>query len=220
MLSLAEENYLKQIFRLSRPGKSVTTNAIAQTVQTKASSVTDMLNKLSAKKLIEYKKYQGVNLTSLGKKTALIIVRKHRLWEYFLAEKLKFPWENVHTIAEELEHIQSDELIQKLDQYLGYPKFDPHGDPIPDKNGNLPSLPSTIHLTKGKIGVNYKLVAVCDDREEFLVFLNKTGIKLNCLINIKNRFEFNNTLELEIKSSKKTIILDESVQEKLLIQKK
>lgn len=220
MLSLAEENYLKQIFRLSRPGISVSTNAIAQTVQTKASSVTDMLNKLSAKKLIEYKKYQGVNLTSLGKKTALLIVRKHRLWEYFLAEKLKFPWENVHTIAEQLEHIQSDELIQKLDQYLGFPKFDPHGDPIPDKNGNLPSLPSTLNLTKGKVGVNYKLVAVCDDREEFLVFLNKTGIKLNCLISVKNRFEFNNTLELEIKSTKKTIILDESVQEKLLIQKK
>src|SRR5690554_5916872 len=141
MFSDSEENYLKSIFHLQRLSEDgVSTNAIADRMQTKASSVTDMLKKLADKDLVNYIKYQGVTLTNKGKKTAASIIRKHRLWEVFLVEKLDFNWDEVHEIAEQLEHIQSEKLIKKLDAFLGYPKKDPHGDPIPDADGEIISV--------------------------------------------------------------------------------
>ena len=138
MLSLAEENYLKAIYHLSEDGtKDVLTNALADSLSTKAASVTDMIKKLSAKSLISYKKYYGVNVTAKGKSQALQVIRKHRLWETFLVQKLDFTWDEVHEIAEQLEHIQSPRLIEKLDEFLDYPTVDPHGDPIPNGKGKI-----------------------------------------------------------------------------------
>src|SRR5580693_6558937 len=137
MNTFTEENYLKAIYHLSLQSESVSTNQIAASLNTKAASVTDMLKKLADKELINYTKYQGVTLTPQGEKIAVSIIRKHRLWEYFLVEKLNFKWDEVHDVAEELEHISSKELADRLDQFMGYPKYDPHGDPIPDSNGKL-----------------------------------------------------------------------------------
>jgi DtxR family transcriptional regulator, Mn-dependent transcriptional regulator len=132
IFTLSEENYLKAIYHLSKEeDESVSTNALAERLETTAASVSDMLKKLAKKELIEYKKYQGVNISEKGKRVALQIIRKHRLWEVFLVEKLSFNWDEVHEIAEQLEHIDSPTLVKRLDEFLGYPKFDPHGDPIP-----------------------------------------------------------------------------------------
>src|ERR1700754_3538559 len=136
----SEENYIKSIFHLQQETGLVNTNSLAAEMKTRPASVTDMLKKLKSKKLLQYEKYKGFKLNEAGKKAALDIVRKHRLWEFFLVEKLKFDWDKVHPIAEELEHISSEELIQRLDNFLGNPSFDPHGDPIPDKNGKIPVI--------------------------------------------------------------------------------
>ena len=135
--STSEENYIKTIFHLQNGQNTVTTNELAERLRTKPASVTDMMKKLKAKKLLHYQPYQGFRLTNEGKKVALDIIRRHRLWEFFLAEKLKFKWDEVHAVAEHLEHVSSKKLIDKLDEYLGYPKFDPHGDPIPDSLGKM-----------------------------------------------------------------------------------
>src|SRR6201990_2370199 len=137
MNTLAEENYLKSIYHLSLDAVNVSTNQLAAFLNTKASSVTDMLKKLSDKGLINYTPYQGVTLTAAGEKIAVNIIRKHRLWEYFLVEKLGFKWDEVHEMAEEMEHISSNELIDRLDKFMGFPKYDPHGDPIPDCDGHF-----------------------------------------------------------------------------------
>ncbi|MBV1888574.1 MAG: metal-dependent transcriptional regulator, partial [Urechidicola sp.] len=137
-LSYTEENYLKAIFSLSiKNENAVSTNDIANKLNTKASSVTDMIKKLADKKLVDYKKYQGATLTKKGLKIAVSIVRNHRLWEVFLVEKLDFTWDKVHDLAEQLEHIKSEQLTEKLDTFLGHPTHDPHGDPIPDKDGKI-----------------------------------------------------------------------------------
>jgi DtxR family Mn-dependent transcriptional regulator len=135
--SVSEENYIKAIFHLQKESPQVSTMRLAGALQTKPASVTDMMKKLKLKKLLNYKPYYGFRLSAEGNRVALGIVRRHRLWEYFLAEKLEFKWDEVHEIAEHLEHVSSRKLIDKLDKYLGYPKFDPHGDPIPDQNGNM-----------------------------------------------------------------------------------
>ena len=137
-LSQAEENYLKAIYKISRQsGTLVSNNSISVEMNTSAASVTDMINRLSQKELIHYQKRKGVRLTDLGELTAIHLVRKHRLWETFLVEKLNFTWDEVHELAEQLEHIQSRELINRLDEFLDFPKYDPHGDPIPDENGRI-----------------------------------------------------------------------------------
>ena len=138
MITLSEENYLKAIYHLGKQGAdAVNTNAIAEKIESKASSVTDMVKKLADKNLAHYVKYQGVSLTKEGRLTASLVVRKHRLWEVFLVEKLNFSWDEVHDVAEQLEHIESKKLINELDAFLDYPTHDPHGDPIPDKDGNI-----------------------------------------------------------------------------------
>lgn len=217
MFSQSEENYLKAIFHLTTTDKSgISTNSIAEKLATKPSSVTDMIRKLSDKKMVIYKKYYGVELTSAGRKIAANIVRKHRLWEVFLVEKLHFSWDEVHDIAEQLEHIQSPKLIKQLDLFLGHPTFDPHGDPIPDKDGNLKSIKKCLlaTLTKNEIGI---CVGVEDSSSEFLQFLDKRGITLGKQIKVLEKEEFDDSLSIEINHNK--IAISKKIANNLYIQK-
>ena len=217
MFTSSEENYLKAIYHLEIDvDKGVSTNAIAEKLVTKASSVTDMVKKLSEKELIIYKKYQGVSLTNFGKKTAANIVRKHRLWEVFLVEKLNFSWDEVHDVAEQLEHIKSPKLINQLDIFLGFPSQDPHGDPIPDKDGNLKvvekSLLST--LLKNESGI---CVGVNDSSSEFLQFLDKKGITLGKQIKVLEKENFDGSLFITI--DQKKLSISNKIANNLYIQK-
>ena len=199
MFSLSEENYLKSIFHLQKHSKTgVSTNALAKELQAKASSVTDMVKKLSEKELVVYKKYQGVYLSEAGRKTALQIVRKHRLWEVFLVEKLSFSWDEVHEVAEELEHIKSDKLILELDKFLDYPQRDPHGDPIPDAEGNFQVSNKTLlsNLKKGERGT---LVGVKDTSSEFLKYLDKNNIALGETIKVLDKEEFDGSMQIKVR---------------------
>ena len=201
-MTLSEENYLKTIFLLYDERKTeVTTTAIADLLYTKASSVTDMLKKLSDKGLINYRKYQGVTLTPKGTQKAIQIVRKHRLWEVFLVEKLNFSWDEVHEIAEELEHIQSDKLISRLDAFLGFPERDPHGDPIPNEQGFFSTTIKTLlsELNDGDKGV---CIAVKNTSKEFLVYLNKVGIALENEIEIISKEPFDNSMTVLVNNQK------------------
>lgn len=178
MFSFSEENYLKAIFHLEKKySGGVSTNALAEEMDTKASSVTDMIRKLSDKDLVNYKKYQGVRLSKTGRQTAVEVIRKHRLWEVFLVEKLNFSWDEVHEVAEQLEHIRSEKLIDELDRLLDYPKRDPHGDPIPDSEGNFRISNRFLlsELEKGQAGI---CVGVKDSSTEFLRYLDKNQIAL------------------------------------------
>lgn len=197
-MTRSEENYIKTIFHLGRKGtQEVATNAIAELMETKPSSVTDMIKKLSEKDLVNYKRYQGVSLTKLGTKTALGIIRKHRLWEVFLVEKLDFSWDEVHDVAEQLEHIKSDKLIDSLDRLLAFPKFDPHGDPIPDKNGGFKERDRDL-LSDVPINTVGVCVGVKDSSATFLKFLDKNGIALGNQIRVMEREEFDGSLNIEI----------------------
>lgn len=194
----SEENYLKAIFHLGGlDGAAISTNAIAEQMETKPSSVTDMVKKLSEKGLVNYKKYQGVSLTATGRTTALAIIRKHRLWEVFLVEKLDFSWDEVHEVAEQLEHIKSEKLIDRLDQLLEFPKYDPHGDPIPGKNGEFQERDK---LLLSKMPVNGKgvCVGVKDSSATFLKFLDKNNIALGNLIEVLDKEDFDNSLHIRV----------------------
>ncbi len=194
MLSLSEENYLKAIYHLQQgSGKAVSTNALSDYIETKASSVSDMLKKLSDKSLVNYKKYQGVKLSEKGKSTALKVVRKHRLWEVFLVEKLNFNWDEVHDIAEQLEHIKSEELTDKLDAFLDYPKRDPHGDPIPNKHGEF-SVANKKVLADLDIKESGICIGVKDSSSEFLNYLDKQGISLGKTIEIADKEKFDKSV--------------------------
>ena len=184
--SVAEENYIKAIYHLQQTDGNVTTNEVAAELQTKAASVTDMLKKLKQKKILNYEKYQGFRLSNEGKKIALIIVRKHRLWEYFLVEKLQFGWDEVHEVAEELEHITSTKLIDKLDAFLGNPKFDPHGDPIPDVNGKIPSQPQ-INLIDLAVNKLAQVSAVGSQSKELLELLKHKKIGIGTQLEVKKK---------------------------------
>lgn len=190
MLSITEENHLKAIFHLSSDGnKDVSTNAIADSLKTKAPSVTDMLKKLSEKKLVSYKKYQGSFLTEDGRKTALNIIRKHRLWEVFLVNKLNFNWDEVHDIAEQLEHIKSEKLINELDKFLDYPAKDPHGDPIPNPAGFI-KYTTKLVLSDLAIGETGKFVGIKDSSSTFLKLLDKRKISLGSNIKVLHQEDF------------------------------
>ena len=205
MFTLSEENYLKAIYHLELDGtKGLSTNSIAEKLQTKASSVTDMIKKLSDKKVVIYKKYKGVKLTDLGKKTAANIVRKHRLWEVFLVEKLNFSWDEVHEVAEQLEHIKSAKLINQLDEFLGFPTHDPHGDPIPDNEGNLKTIEKSLlsTLQKNETGI---CVGVDDSSSEFLQFLDKKGIVLGKKITVLEKENFDDSLSILVDEKKLSI---------------
>ena len=198
MLTKSEENYLKEIYILEQYYKAdVNTNLIAEKIHTKASSVTDMLKKMALKDLIIYQKYKGVRLNAKGEKVALSIIRKHRLWETFLVDKLHFGWDEVHDIAEQLEHIHSQKLIDLLDAFLNYPNINPHGEPIPDANGNFSSI-DTICLDKLEIGETGVFVEVKNDSEKFLKFLTKNNITIGAKIKVIDKEEFDNSLKIEI----------------------
>ena len=205
MFTLSEENYLKAIYHLELDAnKGISTNAIAEKLATKASSVTDMVKKLSEKEVVIYKKYKGVTLTELGKTIAANVVRKHRLWEVFLVEKLNFSWDEVHDVAEQLEHIKSAKLIDQLDSFLGFPTHDPHGDPIPDKDGNLKTIEKSLlaTLSKNESGI---CVGVDDSSSDFLQFLDKKGITLGKKITIIDKEDFDNSLSILIEDKKLNI---------------
>jgi len=217
MFSQSEENYLKAIYHLGITSvNGVSTNAIAKKLSTKASSVTDMIKKLADKNVLIYKKYQGVKLTEEGKKTAALIVRKHRLWEVFLVEKLNFNWDEVHDVAEQLEHIKSSKLINEIDALLGFPKFDPHGDPIPDTNGNLhlieKKLLSTLHINETGICIGVK-----DSSASFLQFLDKQQIALGQEVEVLEKEDFDDSMTIKINDKKMTV--SNKIANNLYIQK-
>lgn len=202
MQSFTEENYLKIIYHLSQNNEGpIQTNAISEKMQTKAASVTDMMKKLADKHLVNYKKYQGVTLTPTGKSAAINIVRKHRLWEVFLVEKLNFKWDEVHDIAEDLEHIKSTELIERLDEFLAFPKSDPHGDPIPDKNGHFDSIPF-IKLSKLKTDEQGLIMGVSEHSSIFLKHLEKLGLTLGKRVTVKDTNDFDGSVELIMEQKK------------------
>lgn len=204
-MTISEENYIKVIYHLSLVSpKGVNTNAIAGMLETKASSVTDMLKKLSDKELVLYQKYQGVTLTESGFLSAKMIVRKHRLWEVFLVEKLGFAWDEVHEIAEELEHIKSEVLINKLDTFLEHPAFDPHGDPIPDENGVIKKV-NKLLLSEADLNKEYHCIGVKDSSSDFLKYLDKQKIALGSTFIVKEKESFDDTLLVEINAKEITI---------------
>jgi len=215
-MTFSEENYLKTIYHLTVISDAeVSTNAIAEKMETKASSVTDMLRKLAEKDLVNYKKYQGVSLTEKGKLTAKMIVRKHRLWEVFLVEKLDFPWDEVHDVAEQLEHIKSEKLINKLDDFLGNPTEDPHGDPIPDANGKIIKTEKLLlsELVENQTGI---CVGVKDSSSEFLKYLDKQEIALGSKIEIFFKESFD--LSLKIKVDGKELMVSNKIASNIFVK--
>ena len=200
MLSQTEENYLKALFHLTAEtaGKSEAgTNEIAGTLNVKPATANDMLKKLKEKKLIHYEKYGKVSLTTFGKKQAIEIIRKHRLWETFLYECLEFTWDEVHEVAEQLEHIHSVKLIEKLEKFLAYPEFDPHGDPIPNARGEL-KMQTRKTLSEVAVGKTCKLIAVKDNSASFLQYAVKVGLGLSSKIKVTARHEFDATIDIEV----------------------
>ncbi len=216
MMTLAEENYLKAIFHLEfESGGEVSTNAIAERMETKPSSVTDMMQKLAEKKMVVYRRYKGVLLTDRGKKLAAYVIRKHRLWEVFLVEKLHFHWDEVHEIAEQLEHIQSDELITRLNQFLGNPDFDPHGDPIPDEYGVLKRTSKKLlsEIDKNQQGV---CVGVKESSAQFLQYLDKKKISIGTKITVLGKEFFDGSMVIQV--GKDQFFISHKIAENLFVQ--
>jgi DtxR family Mn-dependent transcriptional regulator len=206
--STSEENYIKAIYHLRGAQNTVTTNELAEKLNTKPASVTDMMKKLKAKRLLHYQPYQGFRLSSEGKKVALDIIRRHRLWEYFLAEKLKFKWDEVHVVAEDLEHVSSKKLIDKLDEYLGYPKFDPHGDPIPDSLGKM-EFNQQLTLSELPLNKAAEVCRVVNQSEEMLELLQHKRISIGTRLEVKKRFSFDHSIEIKLKQQAAFSISDE-----------
>jgi DtxR family transcriptional regulator, Mn-dependent transcriptional regulator len=214
--SFTEENYLKAIYKLQETnGEVVATSALAQVMGVHAPSVTDMLKRMAGKKLVTYQKSKGFKLTEKGKQVAVGIIRNHRLWEVFLVDKLGFRWDEVHDLAEQLEHIHSEALVNKLDAYLGYPKADPHGDPIPDANGVLPKSKSVL-LSTLKDGDKGTFTGVTDHSAAFLNYLDKAGMSLGDSIKIRSIEEYDQTFTLQLKG-KKEIVVSFKVANSLLV---
>jgi DtxR family Mn-dependent transcriptional regulator len=202
VLSITEENYLKSLFYLSvshSDKEGVGTNELATSLEVKPSSANDMLKKLKMKGFIEYEKYGKIFLTKLGKSIGVQVIRKHRLWETFLFEKLEFTWDEVHEVAEQLEHIHSEKLISKLDKFLGFPKVDPHGDPIPDENGVFAFMPKKM-LCDIPIGQTCKMISVKDNSPSFLNFVAQLGLGVDKNILVISKQEFDSSIEISIEN--------------------
>lgn len=216
MHSFTEENYLKAIYKLQeQTGEIVANSDLAKALEIHSASVTDMLKKMAAKKLINYEKSKGFKLTEKGRQVAISIIRKHRLWEVFLVEKLKFGWDEVHEIAEQLEHIQSEELVNRLDQFLGHPKSDPHGDPIPNSNGVFAKSKSRL-LSEMKENNQGKFTGVTDHSAAFLSYLDKIGLTLGDTIKVKSVELFDHSYILQLKG-KNELTVSNKVANSLLI---
>lgn len=217
MTTLSEENYLKAIYHLGKQGTlAVSTNAIAEKIESKASSVTDMVKKLADKNLAHYIKYQGVSLTNDGRLAAASVIRKHRLWEVFLVEKLNFSWDEVHEVAEQLEHIKSLKLVDELDAFLGSPTHDPHGDPIPDKDGNY-ALRKSVNILEMQTGNEGVLALVKDSSDVFLKYLNKNNMALGDTIKVLEFEPFDDSVTIQT-NTKQIIISKEVAKNLYLIQ--
>lgn len=212
--STSEENYLKAIYHLQAEDGTVSTNALASTLNTKAASVTDMMKKLSAKELLNYTPYYGFSLSGEGKKIALFVIRRHRLWEFFLSQKLGFSWEEVHHLAEELEHVSSKKLIDRLDEYLGYPAYDPHGDPIPDSKGKLAQR-SHVPLTELPKSISAEVCRVTNQSAEMLELLKHKNIGIGTRLEVKKHFPFDSSLELKLKT--KTVTISEQLAKNIFV---
>ncbi len=202
--SASEENYLKTIYHLQTKDDNVTTSELAEKLQSKPASITDMMKKLKARKLVNYQPYQGFRLTSEGKKIALSIIRRHRLWEYFLADKLKFNWDEVHEVAEQLEHVSSKKLIDKLDAYLDYPKFDPHGDPIPDTHGKM-ETGKQLCLSALPLNKTGKICYFSDQSGLLLEYLKQKKIMIGSSVIIKKKYSYDDSLEIKLDNRLMTI---------------
>lgn len=206
MHTSSEENYLKSICLLSEFGsKKVNTKDLADAVDSKPSSTTTMIQKLSDKNLVKYEKYKGVELTSKGLEVAKNVVRKHRLWETFLVKALNFSWDEVHETAEQLEHVKSPLLMDRLDAFLGFPNRDPHGDPIPDKDGNLRNN-KDILLADAKTSSTYKIVRVKDSSNAFLQYLSENNINLDTTVEVMNKYEFDNSMRLKLDMDREVML--------------
>ena len=206
--SQTEENYIKAIYHLQMSEEAVSTNNLAEALETKPASVTDMLKKLQKKKLVKYRAYYGCSLTAQGEKTALTIIRRHRLWEYFLSQKLGFNWNEVHDVAEELEHVSSEKLINKLDAFLGFPRFDPHGDPIPDQEGNIVTEQqfNLTELIENKPG---KVTQIMNQSAPVLEMLQQKKISLGTKVEVLQKFPFDGSLEIRTDNKNQTHITKE-----------
>lgn len=203
MMTLTEENYLKAFYRLSLANEEITVKNVAVELDIKMSTVNSMVKNLDEKKLIKYEKYKAIELTEKGKKTALLILRKHRLTELFLANVMGLGWEEVHDIAEQLEHLQSDRFFERIDEMLGHPKYDPHGEPIPDAAGKLP-LYNAKPLSEGKAGKKYKLAGVMNHDKSFLQYLNSLNVALGSSIEIKETVDFDKSMSVVLNNKTKT----------------
>jgi DtxR family transcriptional regulator, Mn-dependent transcriptional regulator len=217
-ISFTEENYMKAIFAINQAnnGSGASTNQLSEHLHNKAASVTDMLKRLSEKKLVHYEKYKNVFLNAKGEKMAIAIIRKHRLWEVFLMEKLKFKWDEVHDIAEQLEHIKSEELISRLDDFLGKPKFDPHGDPIPDAKGHLNPLkakPLNQFKTKGV----FIFMGVTEHSKSFLQYLSSLSLRIGDTLKVEEINDFDNSLKIKINKNHSCFFSDK-VSSNILVE--
>jgi len=219
MISQAEENYLKAIFKLSEKTEgSISTNAIAAEMKTAAASVTDMVKRLSRNGFIIYERYRGAKLSPKGDAIARNLIRKHRIWEVFLFDKLNFTWIEVHDLAEQLEHIQSDELIDRMEAFLEFPKFDPHGDPIPDKNGKFAEREQQ-PLSELEIGGLGIIVGVREHSEAFLNYLEQFGLILGAEVSLLETYDFDSSLKIRINDSVEQMIT-QKVGNNLFVKKK
>ncbi len=218
-LSYIEENYLKAIYHIGNTNGTETssTNGIADHLGIKPATVTAMLKKLRDKQIVTYQRYGKVSLTQTGREYALQVVRKHRLWEVFLVDKLNFTWDEVHEVAEQLEHIQSQKLIHELDAFLNYPEFDPHGDPIPDHHGHIKPLVNIL-LADAQVGCEYRVAAVDDASSDFLQYLMQLEITLNTLVEVIRRFDFDQSVLLRI-NGRREITVSEKFTQHILLRK-
>lgn len=217
MNTYSEENYLKALFNLGNEKGEVTVQELSTQLNIKSPSVNSMIKKLADKKLVHYESYKPLRLTDKGKKEAGLIIRKHRLTEMYLVQKMEFGWEQVHEIAEQVEHLQSPLFFDKIDELLGFPKLDPHGSPIPDKHGKIQWVEYT-KLSDGKAGDTVKLSAVTHSSDEFLKFLNSRGLHLGMMVKVISTESFDGSMTVSYgKKSKET--LSKTVTEKLLTEK-
>ncbi|NOX17587.1 MAG: metal-dependent transcriptional regulator [Chlorobi bacterium] len=216
MKSISQEDYIKRIYKMQSGNKSsVASGSLAIELGVSKAAVTDMTRKLAKEGLINYQSYKGSFLTRKGERKALDIIRRHRLWELFLVEALNLNWAEVHDEAENLEHYTSEFLINRIDKYLNFPEFDPHGDPIPDKNGKLPKTRKRIQLSKTKSGKDFVVCRVDDKNAGLVDYLGKVGIGIGVKLKIIERLEFDNSVMLKIK--KKEIVLSEKIAEKVFV---
>lgn len=205
MKNISKENYLRTIFRFCNGDGRIKTAQIADKLRITNAAVTDMMKKLSRDGYVEYERYKDIKLTSIGEAYAKNMVRRHRIWELYLYRIVKLPWDKVHDEAENLEHSSSDELINRLEEILGFPEFDPHGDPIPDKNGTLPEERNMIPLSMVKAGETVEVIRVNDFDNNFLNYLSSIGIELNKKIDVKDILDFDNSMIISVDDNEMNI---------------